>query len=79
MLERYERDEAIPSVEVAAKIAQAFGVSLDYLVGNTDIELDKTILDKVISIQKLPDEDRTHIMYSLDRLIQHAKRRLAYK
>lgn len=54
---------ATPSVEVAAKIADALQVSLDYLVGNTDIELDKNILDKVVAIQKLPDEDRTHIMY----------------
>ena len=76
---RYEGEEATPSVEVAAKTADALGVSLDYLVDNTDIELDKTILDKVIAIQKLPDEDRTHIMYSLDGLIQHAKTRLAYK
>jgi transcriptional regulator with XRE-family HTH domain len=79
VLGRYEREEATPSVDVAAKIANALGVSLDYLVGNTDIELDKTILDKVITIQKLPEEDRTHIMYSLDGLIQHAKTRLAYK
>lgn len=79
VLGRYEREEATPSVEVAAKIAGALGVSLDYLVGNTDIELDKNILDKVVAIQKLPDEDRTHIMYSLDGLIQHAKTRLAYK
>ena len=48
---------------MAAKIADALQVSLDYLVGNTDIELDKNILDKVVAIQKLPDEDRTHIMY----------------
>lgn len=79
MLGRYEREEATPSVEAAAKIADALAVSLDYLVGNTDIELDKNILDKVIVIQKLPEEDKTHIMYSLDGLIQHAKIRIAYK
>lgn len=79
VLGRYERGEATPSVEMAVKIADALGVSLDYLVGNTDVELDKTILDKVIAIQKLPDEDKNHIMYSLDGLIQHARTRLAYK
>ncbi len=30
---RYERNEITPSVEVAAKIADALDVSLDYLVG----------------------------------------------
>ena len=75
----YERGEANPSVEMAAKLAIALDVFLDYLVGNTDVELDRAILDKVVSIQKLPDEDRNCIMYSIDGLIQHAKTRLAYK
>lgn len=79
VLGRYERGEASPSVDIASKLAIALEVSLDYLVGNTDVELDKSILDKVISIQKLPDEDKNAIMYSIDGLIQHAKTRIAYK
>lgn len=78
VLGRYERGEANPSIEMASKLADALGVSLDYLVGKTDVELDKNILDKVISIQKLPDEDKHCIMYSIDGLIQHAKTRHAY-
>ncbi len=54
-------------------------VSLDYLVGNTDVELDKNLLNKNVSIQKLSAEDKTCIMYSIDGLIQHAKTRVAYK
>ena len=30
---KYERGEPVPSIEVAKKIADALGVSLDYLVG----------------------------------------------
>ena len=78
VLGRYEREEATPSVDMAAKLADALGVSLDYLVGNTDVELDKAILDKIALIQKLPDEDKNCIMYSIDGLIQHAKTRQAY-
>ena len=48
-------------------------------VGKTDVEPDQAILDKVVSIQKLPDKDKSHIMYSIDGLIQHAETRLAYK
>lgn len=33
MVGKYERGDAIPSIEVAKKIADAFEVSLDYLVG----------------------------------------------
>lgn len=79
VLGRYEREEATPSVDMASKLADALGVSLDYLVGKTDVELDQSILDKVIAIQKLPEQDKICIMYSLDGLIQHAKTRAAYK
>lgn len=63
---------------MAAAIAGAPEVSLDYLVGNTDVELDKSILDKIALIQKLLDEDKNCIMYSIDGLIQHAKTPQAY-
>lgn len=33
MIGKYEREEAVPSIEVAKKIAQAFEVTLDYLGG----------------------------------------------
>jgi len=79
VLDRYERKEATPFIDVAAKIAGALGVSHDYLAGNTDIELDKTILNRVITIKKFPEEDRTQVMYSLDGVIQHAKTSLAFK
>ncbi len=78
VLGRYERGEASPSVEMASKLSNALGVSLDYLVGNTDVELAKSLLNKIASIQKLADEDKTCIMYSIDGLIQHAKTKSAY-
>lgn len=78
VLGRYEREEATPSIEMAAKLSDALGVSVDYLIGKTDVELDKSILDKIVAIQKLPEEDKNCIMYSIDGLIQHAKNRQAY-
>jgi transcriptional regulator with XRE-family HTH domain len=75
LIGRYERDEAIPSVEVASKIADTLSVSLDYLMGKADQRIDQALL----SIQQLPDEDREHIMYAIDGLIQHAQTRLAYR
>jgi hypothetical protein len=64
---------------VATKLAHALNVSLDYLVGTTDVDIDQSLLDKVLSIQSLHDEDREHIQYAIDALIQHAKTRIAYK
>jgi DNA-binding XRE family transcriptional regulator len=43
---RYERDEVKPSIEVAAKIAQELGISLDYVVGNTDLLCDADVIKK---------------------------------
>jgi transcriptional regulator with XRE-family HTH domain len=79
VLGRYERGEALPSVEVAAKLADVLGVSLDFLVGKSAIDIDQALLDKMLTIQQLPDEDRQHILYAIDGLIQHAKNRAAYK
>lgn len=53
-------------------------VSLDYLVGNTDMELDKTVIDRVVEIQSLPDEDKSPILYTLDNLLQNARTKKAF-
>ena len=51
---RYERNEITPSVEVAAKIADALDVSLDYLVGNTTFLVkDKKMLYRLELLDKI--------------------------
>jgi len=72
-LGRYERGEAIPSVEVASKIAQALDVSLDYLVGLTNVELNPVTLQRIEEISSLTEEDREHVFKVLDALIRDAK------
>lgn len=71
---RYERNAVKPTIEIAAKISNALNVSLDYLVGNTDIELDGEILKKVEQVSKMSDEDKSHVFSLLDAFI--AKSRL---
>jgi len=78
VLGRYERDQAKPSIEVASKIAKFLGVSLDYLVGNTKMDLESDIVNKVLSIQTLPQDERERILFTLDALIRDAKSRFAY-
>ena len=70
---RYERDEVKPSIEMAAAIAEALEVSLDYLVGNTDLLLEKNVLNKIIDIQKLGTEDKAHVFAMLDAFLQSHK------
>ena len=75
---RYERGEVKPSIEVATKIANVVGVSLDYLVGNSELELDNDILNRVVEIQQLPEEDKKHILYTLDGLLQNVRTKKAF-
>jgi len=75
---RYERGEAKPSLEVASKLADIFNVSLDYLVGKTELLMDEDISQRVLTIQKFPEEDRNHILYAIDAMIRDTKARLAY-
>lgn len=76
---RYERDEVKPSIEMAAQIAIALEVSLDYLVGNTDVLIDQSILNRVMDIQKLNDEDKADAFKFLDIFLRDAKARHAYR
>jgi len=63
---RYERGEVKPSIEVAMNIAEALDVSLDYLVGSTDSQLEKNIINRIQNIQKLTDEDKGHLFALMD-------------
>ncbi len=75
---RYERNEVKPTIEMATKIAQALQISLDYLVGNTDIELDKATLNRIQEIDRLSDENKNHIYVTVDALIRDFKNKQAY-
>lgn len=70
---RYERDEVKPSIEVAAKIADELEVSLDFLIGKTEVEVDGKLLKRVIEVQQMEQEDKDHILYTLDALIKNVK------
>ena len=75
---RYERNEVKPSIDVATNIANALGVSLDFLVGITDVDLDNEVLHQIMDIQKLNDEDKKQINSTLNALLRDAKARKAY-
>lgn len=78
VLGRYERGDSNPSIETATKLADSLNVSLDYLVGKTELLVDESITNKILTIQKLPEKDREHILFALDAMIRDAKARLAY-
>lgn len=78
---RYERGEMVPSVEVAGKLADVFGVTLDYLVDDTGkvSELkDKAILKRLTDVEQLDEEERDIILKVVDSLLRDAKAKKAY-
>jgi len=54
---KYERDEIKPSIDTAAKVADALGVTLDYLVKDGQYQnIDQDALNRLKLIEKLPQE-----------------------
>jgi transcriptional regulator with XRE-family HTH domain len=70
---RYERDEMKPSIEAATKMAQLLEVSLDWLVGTTDMELDTNTLNRIQDIDKLNQKDKELVFEFLDSFISNRK------
>lgn len=75
---RYERNDIKPSIEVVEKIAEALEVSLDYLVGKTNIIVDKQIIDRLENITKLPSEKKDYIFNLIDMCLRDFKTKQAY-
>ena len=76
---KYERGENIPSIEVAAKIADALGVTLDYLVKEGEYEqIDKTTLKRLKDIERLDPGTKTKVFDIIDTYLRDFKTRQAY-
>ncbi len=75
---RYERGIAKPTIEVACKLAKILNVSLDYLVGIIDREVDKKTLQTILDVQSLPNEIKDRIFYFIDVSVKDYKTRQAY-
>ncbi|MCB9309310.1 MAG: helix-turn-helix transcriptional regulator [Lewinellaceae bacterium] len=66
MIGKYERGEAVPSIEAAKKIANAFDVSLDYLVGQgINSKFDKKTVKRLQDINKVEAKDKEHVFAML--------------
>jgi len=81
MISRYERGEMTPSIEVAFRIAKAFGVTLDGLVSDEalpDALGDRAMLERWRRLDALPAAERDRILDVLDRLARDAQAQEAY-
>jgi len=63
---------------MVSKLADALSVSLDYLSGKTDTELDSATLGRIREISVMPEEDRKQVFLVVDALIRDFKARKTY-
>jgi len=73
---KYERDEVKPTVDVIKNIATTLETTVGYLMGETqqqNILKDPSMLKRLNDIAAFPDEDKKHILYTLDALIKNVK------
>ncbi|MDH7447320.1 hypothetical protein [Aquimarina sp. 2201CG14-23] len=46
---------------------------MDFLIGKVTVEVDNQLLKRVIEVQQMDDNDKEHILYTLDALIKNVK------
>jgi transcriptional regulator with XRE-family HTH domain len=79
MVGKYERGDAIPSIEVAKRIADALEVSIYYLVGEgLNIKFDNATLKRIEEIEQLEDDKKRTLFDVIDTFIRESKGRKAF-
>lgn len=79
MIGKYERGEALPSIGAAKKIADALGVSLDYLVGEgINASFDKKTVQRLQDIESLEPPVKEKLFFLIDTVIRDNKAKKAY-
>lgn len=71
---KYERNEMKPSIETAKNIADALGVTLDYLLGDSNnAVLDKEFLKRQEDIEKMEETDKQALFRMIDCMLTKNK------
>ena len=64
---KYERDEIKPSIDTAAKIADALNVTIDFLAKDGEYQnIDNDALKRLRLLEKLNPKDKDHIYALMD-------------
>ena len=72
---KYERDEVVPSIEAAKKLASILHTTVGYLLGETADQVlkDPSMLKRLNDIMAFPKDGQDHIIYTIDAMIKAAK------
>jgi len=76
---KYERNENLPSIEMVAKMAKAFGVTVDFLIGEGEnASYDKETVQRINDIQKMDVNTKGILFNVIDTYIQNFKTKQAF-
>ena len=79
IISRYERNESQPSVEMILKMVNVFGVTVDFLLGQSEnASFDKDTMERINDIQKLDNNTKNILFNVIDTYIQNFKTKQAF-
>ena len=73
---KYERDEMLPSIDAAKKLAKLLDTTVGYLLGETgqaDLFKDPAMLKRFQDIAVLPDNEKAALLTNIDHFIKASK------
>jgi len=79
MIGKYERSDNAPSVDVLVRLAKAFDVSVDFLLGEgANASYDKEMIKRLEAVENLPPQEKDRIFHFIDLIIRDNKAKQAY-
>jgi transcriptional regulator with XRE-family HTH domain len=76
---KYERNENTPSIEMAQKIADVFGVTIDYLLGKSHFaKYNQEAIKRLEDIENLDEDTKSKLFFVIDTFLRDAKARQTY-
>jgi transcriptional regulator with XRE-family HTH domain len=76
---KYERNENLPSIEMTLKMANAFGVTVDFLLGESEFaSYDKKTISRIKNIQLMDDNTQGILFNVIDTYIQNFRTKQAF-
>ena len=76
---RYERGDIKPSIDVVIKIADALEVSIDFLIGNTNMQLDQDSIKRLEAIESLNENNKMFVLNLIDMALRDFKTKESYE
>jgi transcriptional regulator with XRE-family HTH domain len=81
VISRYERDDMIPSIEAAKKLAELLSTTVGYLLGESEdsnLFKDPDVLYRFNEIKNFAEKEKEHIFFAIDAMIHEIKNRRTY-